>query len=154
MKKYIKRNLISPNASSLIEVLVSLTILTVIIGPFLFMFLQLTNTTLMGENILEATYTAQNCMEEIYSLSMDRNNDNSTFTIFDLRNGLLTEGYMEEEGCLRKKVKEYYVTAQINDLGQSKLGVIIKVYEDLDNSKLKAQMEDIFIIGIQGGFHE
>lgn len=62
MCKYIKNN---QNGLTLLEVLLSLVLLTIIILFFSTMFIQSNLTNSRTESLMDATYVAQKCMEKV-----------------------------------------------------------------------------------------
>lgn len=130
---------------SLIEVLVSVLILSLLAGPFLTLFVHATKTNLDTRQMVDATYIAQGCMEEIYSLSTKSNFD-------DTRAMLATQGFSEtitgSEYVYTKKVNKQYVKYRIDtgiylSLTTNVFKVIVEVYYDALYSKLATKMENV-----------
>ncbi|MDI9477018.1 MAG: type II secretion system protein [Natronincolaceae bacterium] len=114
--KYKKKGL------TLIEVILSLAILGIIIVPFLNIFVFSTVTNRKSENILDATYVAQNIMEQRYAESKNENEIPES------------EEYPDPFGV------GYWVEETIDNEGNL-VRVIIKIYSDDNKNKLEAQME-------------
>jgi prepilin-type N-terminal cleavage/methylation domain-containing protein len=133
---------------SLIEILVSILILSLIVGPFLTLFVHATKTDLDTEQMIDATYIAQGCMEEIYNLSAK----SSPANFDDTRNELAAQGYSEtitgSEYIYTKKVDNLYVKYRIDTgtymlLTTNFFKVIVEVYYDIGYSELAAKMENV-----------
>lgn len=110
---------------TLIEIIVSLAILAIIIVPFLNMFVQSTVTNKKSEIILDANYVAQRVMEDTYNYSQDG-------TTLIPPNGI--QKYKYSGGG------NYWVNKQIIDQNNL-VSVIVRIYSDESETKLKAQME-------------
>lgn len=110
---------------TLIEVILSLAILGIIIVPFLNMFVFSTMTNRKSENILDATYIAQNIMEQRYAESKNGNGipENSESEYPDPYDN------------------SYWVNETIEKIEGNLIRVLIKVYSDDNKNKLEAQME-------------
>ncbi|MRH42961.1 prepilin-type N-terminal cleavage/methylation domain-containing protein [Aquibacillus halophilus] len=123
---------------TLVEVMASITILSIIIVSFLALFIQSARTNQISQDITDATYIAQTEMEKIYNLS------NTSDGYCSAVSTLAAETC--EDYTLYKDVEGYYVEIQLfqpdpdNDIGN----VLVKVYEDNSLSKLEAQMETIY----------
>ena len=109
---------------TLIEVILSLAILGIIIVPFLNMFIFSTMTNRKSENILDATYVAQNIMEQRYAESRNGNGIPEDSE----------EGYSDPYGG------GYWVN-EIIEVEDNLVRVIVEVYSDNSKEKLEAQME-------------
>ncbi len=62
----------SKDALTLIEVIISIAILALVVGPFLGMFVQITRTNKVSQKTLESTFIAQRNMESLYDLCYDQ----------------------------------------------------------------------------------
>lgn len=113
---------------TLVEILASITILSIIIVSFLTFFIQSARTNTISEDMMDATYVAQSEMEYLYNLSTKKSLDKA---ILDLGSNYSYE-----------TVEGYYVVVSLpeNDLGN----VLVKVYEDPSQKKSLAQMETIY----------
>ena len=109
---------------TLIEVILSLVILGIIIVPFLNMFIFSTMANRKSENILDATYVAQNIMEQRYNESKDGNE-------------IPEDGEDEYPDPLGGG----YWVKEIISVEDNLVGVIVEVYSDKSKEKLEAQME-------------
>lgn len=135
---------------SLIEILISIIILSIMVGPFLAMFVHSTKTNLNTREMVDATYIAQGCMEDVYYLSTK--SSHSSFD--DTRNELVTQGYSEtitgSEYVYTKKVDNLYVKIRIDTsayltLSADTFKVIIEVYFDAAYHELEAKMENVVV---------
>lgn len=131
---------------TLVEVVVSILIITIISVSILTFFIQAARTNKVSENIADATYTAQTYMEEIYELSTLYDLDHGIselqkmdsslypyrgFTIISSNNNLYEFEKVTDSGLIRVQISED------NNLSS----LIIKVYESPEKLKLEAQME-------------
>lgn len=119
--KLLKTLAYEKEGSTLIEIILALAILGIIIVSFLNMFVFSTATNRKSEDILDATYVAQNLMEQRYAESKNggeipRNQEHS----------YPTNGYWINE---------------IIDVDGNLVRIIVKVYADDSKNQLKAQME-------------
>lgn len=110
---------------TLIEVILSLAILTIIIIPFLNMFVFSTVTNRKSEDIIDATYIAQERIEESFKGSKDR-----TVPI-PLEIGKNYSGSIEG----------YWVEEEILSIEDNLVRIIVRVYSDDSKNKLEAHME-------------
>ncbi|SDK41105.1 type IV pilus modification PilV family protein [Sediminibacillus albus] len=135
-----QRYLQNSSGLTLIEILVSITILSIVIVSFLTLFVQAAQTNHVSEKIIDGTYIAETHLEEVYHISHN------------------TKGYEKSIDALRAKytsasnsnivsndTEGYHVTVELKTPDQeSQLGsVIVKVYQKGSPNKLEAQMESI-----------
>ncbi|NLY44959.1 MAG: prepilin-type N-terminal cleavage/methylation domain-containing protein [Tissierella sp.] len=106
---------------TLIEVILSLAILGMITIPLLNMFVFSTVTNSKSEDVLDATYIAQQIMEERYNES--KNGEEIP----------LNNEYLDSSGV-------YWIEEKVSNEGNL-VRVLIKVYTDNSKKELKAQME-------------
>lgn len=123
MKISLFRKKTNKEGLTLIEVIISLAILGIIIVPLLNMFVFSTVTNSKSEDILDATYVAQNIMEYRYAESKD----GSLIP--------LSDEYPDPFDV------DYWVDEEIVEVSSNLIRVIVKVYSDSSKSELKAQME-------------
>lgn len=116
---------------TLIEVLLSIVILSIVIVTFLTMFVQSARTNKYSEKMLNATYTAQTEMEKIYNKSTQN---------VAIKAGMNSLGFSGDESLFEKESNGFYVTAEVVPVGNIKK-VIVKVYRNRSDKKLEAQME-------------
>ncbi|OKL38255.1 type IV pilus modification PilV family protein [Domibacillus mangrovi] len=70
LKKRVK-NLMSNDGMTLIEILLSIVILTIVVLSFSAMFIQSARTNQQTESAMDATYVAQTCIEEVIHKSIE-----------------------------------------------------------------------------------
>ena len=135
---------------SLLEVLISIFILSIMAAPFLSLFVHATKTNLETKQMVDATFIAQGCMEEIYSLSTKSNTGD-----FDVTRGeLVTLGYSEtitgSEYVYKKIIDNLYVKSRIDinaytPVSTNVFKVIVEVYYDEAYQKLASKMENVVV---------
>ncbi|WP_053219014.1 type IV pilus modification PilV family protein [Virgibacillus senegalensis] len=134
-----KQDMFNENGLTLVEILVSIAILSIIVTTFFTFFAQAAKTNKNASSILTATYVAENYMEEIYQMSV-------TCTDYTDCNNLLAQTYAAtgSEGEYTDDPKGYHVKMALKPHPEnSRLGnVIVKVYQAGSN-KLEAQMETV-----------
>lgn len=137
MKKRMK-NLMSNDGMTLIEILLSIVILTIVVLSFSAMFIQSARTNQQSESIMDATYVAQEYMEEIINLS------NGTFEegVVQLKEKLGLARTSPSSNEFTGEREGYYIVININNATNGGK-LIVKVYNDKSHMKLKAQMETI-----------
>lgn len=86
----LKRKLFQAEGLTLVEVLASIVILSIVITIFLAVFAQTAKTNKVSEEIVDATYLAQQIMEEIYELSLTVKKENR-------KEELEKEGYLPDQ---------------------------------------------------------
>ncbi|WP_074600871.1 type IV pilus modification PilV family protein [Sediminibacillus halophilus] len=134
IKEWLMKN---ESGLTLIEVVVSIAILSIIITTFFAFFAQAAKTNKNADSIVTATYVAERYMEEIYHLSV------SCTGYTECENKLADEYGNEEGGGKYTEVADgYEVKIELKPLLEnSSLGnVMVKVYQS-GSSKLEAQME-------------
>jgi len=119
---------------TLVEVLISLALLSVIVLAFLPLFQSTFSSVRIADGITDATYIAQNSIEKLYNES---NNENF---LDDFDQGQRT--YIDDIFG-KFHVKEQIVFLQ----GESGLvRAVVRVYSDSEMSRQLAQMERYFIL--------
>lgn len=139
----------SEDGFSLIEVIISLVILTIILLSIFSLIIQAMKTREISENIIDATYIAQTEMENAFAVS---NSSNFNERITSIQNQLNYPTPISTNGALifRKKkiIENNEVIIQLELRDHSSLPnltpIIIKVFEVRNSEeKLTAQMENI-----------
>lgn len=133
---------------TLLEVVASIVILEIILTSFYSLLIQSAKATKQSEEIIDATYIAQNIMEESYNISKSFNyvNLNEQFDALDNHlDGF--EKIEDEEYQLMKEIEntDYLTTVQLLKDGAKKdlTPIVIQVIEVNGESKiLKAQMQN------------
>ncbi|WP_181347475.1 prepilin-type N-terminal cleavage/methylation domain-containing protein [Thalassobacillus sp. CUG 92003] len=135
------KNLASNRGFTLIEVLASIVIMTIIITIFFTLFTQSARTTHQSESIINATYTAQQEMENIYHLS-------ESMTVSDGFAHMEDNGYAianpGEAYILTHDKHGFHVRIEIERRSEDALNQVrVKVFENSSEEALEAQMETI-----------
>ena len=125
--KKIITGLLDESGVTLIELLASLAILTLIVASFLGFFIQSARTTSRTSEVDEATFLAQEEMEELVYLSS---------------NGIIPEGFDEGESINYERT--YTVKISYKEDTNELYAVIVEVFEGDtdDDSARKAIMEN------------
>ncbi|KAA0965335.1 hypothetical protein FQ087_03235 [Sporosarcina sp. ANT_H38] len=130
---------------SLVEVLASIVILTLLLTTFLMMFLQSAKVNKASEHIIDATYIAQEEMENIYALSttIKHNAKEGAIKGLGYTNGSIESGWIVFE-------KGYNSNVLIKIKLQNKKGnmdrVIVEV-RGIPDDNIQAQMENLVVWG-------
>ncbi|WP_144547835.1 prepilin-type N-terminal cleavage/methylation domain-containing protein [Bacillus sp. X1(2014)] len=145
----------SQRGMTLIEILVSIIILSIIIVTLLTMLIQSSRTNNTSKNIVNTTYLAENSMEEIRNFVVSTTFSSSTtfmsnltisgydkLTITDLDK--ITD-YDKSSGYFYKKInntKGHFILVKLVPKEAPLVKVTVKVYNNETSSKrLEAQME-------------
>lgn len=126
---------------TLIEVLVSLVILSIIIVSILPFFVQSSRTNHLSENIVSATLLAETEMENIINM----NSTSPSGSLEGFSNQLLARGYERDyscEGCYGMYEDRYYVSVQLSDMSGNLGKIILRIYDENKN-RIASQMEMI-----------
>ncbi|WP_079708358.1 type IV pilus modification PilV family protein [Paraliobacillus ryukyuensis] len=128
-------------AMTLVEVLVSIMILSIIVVTFLTFFIQSRKTVNLSDDISDATYTAQTEVEYIYHLSETKDFDTALndLKVSDPDGDGEVQFTKEVDG---EKVEVAMSTAKDsngNVIDDKLKSVLVKVYDQ--SNKLKGQME-------------
>lgn len=128
-------------AMTLVEVLVSIMILSIIVVTFLTFFIQSRKTVNLSDDISDATYTAQTEVEYIYHLSETKDFDTALndLKVSDPDGDGEVQFTKEVDG---EKVEVTMSTAKDsngNVIDDKLKSVLVKVYDQ--SNKLKGQME-------------
>ncbi|WP_211356384.1 prepilin-type N-terminal cleavage/methylation domain-containing protein [Psychrobacillus lasiicapitis] len=129
---------------TLIEILVSIILITIIITTFFSLFIQSARTSKTSEEVVDATYVAQSEMEQIYEIS--RNGDYNS-GIDEIRKNLrykqLTSTNPGEQK-FTKTIDGLYIYLKLKKHtypGMSYL--VIEVFETENGTRPRAKMETI-----------
>lgn len=123
---------------TLIEVLVSLSLISMILTAVLGVFVFSAKSSKSSKESFDATYIARNHMEMIYGLSKTVDFESG---LDRLRTEKGFERLSLSENLFGKTVEEKYVTISLKEWGNL-IDVIVNVYED---SILRAKMETLLI---------
>lgn len=141
MKKYLTKN---ERGFTLIEIIASLVLISIILLSFINVFVQTTKTRVASEQIVTATYIAQQEMEKFYAYSkkhtFDLNAIDQYFDEYEIVNNHLVQ--VIEDG-------RYNISIQFNNSHNKLYTIIIEVAELQNNGEylLKSKMENIYIWG-------
>jgi len=133
-------NMISPNNNkglTLIELLVSFTLISIILLSFFYFFIQGAKSNQVSKEIIDATALAQTYMEKFYKISVEH-----TYTA-----GLAMiredEGFNQvSSNIFNKSENNYYLKLELLQPSTSGISVVrLYVYSDETENNLKAQME-------------
>jgi prepilin-type N-terminal cleavage/methylation domain-containing protein len=151
MKEMFNKSVFSEKGVTLIEILVSIVILSIIVVTFLSMYVQSAKTNRISENILDSTYIAQTQMENIYNLSTSGSfsegldmlkNDDFNFNEVTCNN----------KYCFEKQANGYYVMLTITsnnnvnedeDESNGLYSVLIEIFNNRTKDRKEAQIETI-----------
>lgn len=149
MNTPIKQNLNSNKGFTLVEVLISLMLISIIVTAFMSLFVYSAKTNEMSKTSTKSTYIARDTIEMIYDLSKEKS------SLEEINNALI-----DKEDEVYKKLTESgseyypyafynnkdnkYITVELEESGESQnlIRVIVKVYEEKDG-KIEAQMETL-----------
>ena len=128
----------SEKGLTLIEILVSVTILSIIIVSLLSMFVQSTRVTNYSSKKIDATYVAESFMEQMTNVVTSSTAITGVsapigFTIKDCPN------------CYGGTVQGHYVYIKVYEKqpGNGLVTVSVKVFQDSSKAKQEAQMESL-----------
>lgn len=126
---------------SLVEVLASIVILTLLLTTFLMMFLQSAKVNKLSEHVIDATYIAQEEMENIYALTTNGTREGAIeglgYTKGPHKDGW-TEFNREYSPDILIKVKLKNITGEMDR-------VLVLVYEQPISDNPRAQMENVIV---------
>lgn len=141
MTIFIQKKVFSEKGFTLIEVLVSLTMISIIVTGTMGLFIFSAKTHKNSQTSLDATYTARNTMEMVYELS--RTVDfQSGIDIIKNNNGF--DSISSSEVLLGKTANDQYVTIHLKE-SDNLINVIVSVYEDFRLNSLKAKIETLLL---------
>ncbi len=150
--KIVQRNYLkSQHGLTLVEVLVSILILSIIVVTFLTFFLQSTKMTNTSEEVLDGSYVAQNQIEKIYFKS-----ETDSYQTFIEAVRLESTNYQSSNGVetMMSEQDGYKIETEIepaknnnNQTIDDLYAVLVKVFNQ--SNQLKAQMETKIVIDEQ-----
>jgi len=137
------KSLVKSNTGSIfIEVLISLILISMLLLTFMSMFVTSANVNKRSRDVLDATYSAQNLMEELYDLSLSKSLETS---LAELQNSILTDSFHEEiadEQVILGKYDDKDVAITIKDTEDEKLSLVkVEVYSDDTYTQSQAVMQ-------------
>ncbi|MGJ9383063.1 type IV pilus modification PilV family protein [Salipaludibacillus sp. CF4.18] len=143
MVPFIKKNLVSQKGLSLLEVLISLTILAIVIIPISGLFIQSAKSIQISDTILDETYIVQEYMETVtyYSKTIPFDQVSAQLTAEDF-----TEITSNEDTYAGYKVIDgEYITIKLekNEAQEGLISLIVGVSEVYPYDRFDTYMETI-----------
>ena len=111
--KTLKSLIKSKTGSIFVEILISLILISMVLLTFMSMFVTSAKVNRKSKDVLDATYSAQNLMEELYVLSLSKTLET---TVGDLRSFILSDSSYEDlddEEVIRGKYDDLDVAITI-----------------------------------------
>ena len=144
--KKLYRVLASKSGFSLVEVLASIVILGLIVGPFLSMFIQSARTNDFTEKVSDATYIANTQMEHLYKNISSRNKPTQlTAEIVGEGFTLAEHNTSENSSRFTKETDGHFISVKLKPAADGALeDVIVQVYKTANMDHIEAQMESIY----------
>ena len=145
---YIIRN---NKGMSLLELLVSIFILSILAAPFLTLYIHANKTNLETRQMVKATFIAEGCMEEIYYLSTKSTTVNFNNICSELAALYDSETITGSEHTYEKKIDNLYVKSRIGTSAYipgltNVYKVIVEVYYDEYYRELASKMEYVVVL--------
>lgn len=137
------------SGTTLIELLVSITILAMIVTTFLSVFLFATRTNIDTNELTDGTRVAQTCMEEVYSSSKLDTVTNMTGMTTALSS--YTSSVSGTNYTFTKQMDGYYVVIVFTknaypSISSTMYKVVVNTYYDAAHTHRAAKMQNIIII--------
>ena len=141
------KSLIKSNTGSIfVEILISLILISMVLLTFMSMFVISAKVNRKSKDVLDATYSAQNLMEELYDLSLSKSLEN---TLNELQDSVLAESFREEiagEQVILGKYDDKDIAITIKDTEDEKLSLVkVEVYSDATYKQSQAIMQSNFL---------
>lgn len=141
------KSLIKSNTGSIfVEILISLILISMVLLTFMSMFVTSAKVNRKSKDVLDATYSAQNLMEELYDLSLSKTLET---TVGDLRSSILSDSSYEDlddEEVIRGKYDDLDVAITITDKEDEQLTLVsVEIYSDNTYTNRQAVMESNFL---------
>lgn len=142
MKMVMKLNSrLNSKGLTLIEILVSIILITIILSAFFSLFIQSARTGKTSEEVVDATYLAQTEMEKLYEISRDEDFTSSIKKIVE------TLDYTQpksDEYIFTKEINGLYIHLKLEKHFYPKMSyLIIEVFEQENGTRPRAKMETI-----------
>lgn len=137
------KSLIKSNTGSIfVEILISLILISMVLLTFMSMFVTSAKVNRKSRDVLDATYSAQNLMEELYDLSLSKSLET---TLNELQDSVLAESFLEEiagEQVILGKYDDKDIAITIKDTEDEKLSLVkVEVYSDDTYTQSQAVMQ-------------
>jgi|SRR5690625_2666204 len=121
---------------TLVEILASIVILALIFMSILMILSQTAKTNKTSEDIIDATYIAQTEMEKIYGASKERQSKMIDWFEGKYNKETPNKGWQ----IFKKKEDNYWIEIMVKT--EELHRIVVKVYDEPDATKPKAQMEN------------
>lgn len=140
---------------SLVELLVSMVLLSIIVGALLSAFVSTTKTNIKSAEVVDEGYVAQKWMEEVYNLSKTKEMSEINSYLIDTTNPNLgfTVNYNSSTRTRRfaKQDEGYYVEILVIDsinttVNNELCNIIVSIYRDSAYTDLLTSMQNVYII--------
>jgi prepilin-type N-terminal cleavage/methylation domain-containing protein len=124
---------------TIIEILASIVILSIIVVSLLSFFVQTARSNNVSKNIVDATYAAENEMEEVYS-QIKASTSLSTLTT---PAGYTQKSKTTVNAVYDKSIPQHYIYLELVSpaVGNPLVTLKVKVYKDNTKAVQEAQME-------------
>lgn len=144
--KTIKKSLSSNTGTIFIEVLISMVIISMVLMTFMAMFVISARVNRQSRDVMDATYTAQNMMEELYNLSISNTIES---TVDGLINTFLSDSNYEQtpdKDILKGKYEDLDIKITLREQENNDLTyALVEVYSDDTYTHQDAVMQSTFL---------
>lgn len=132
------------NGLTLVEILVSIILITIIISAFFILFIQSAKTGKTSEKVVDATYIAQVEMEKLYEISKKGDYNSGIREIVNsLEYKQLTSSNSDEQ-IFTQTIKGLYTQLKLKKHSYPGMSyLVIEVFEQGDGTRPRAKMETI-----------
>lgn len=152
MQRRLRKLFQNEKGFSLVELLVSVVLLSIIVGALLSAFVSSTKINVTSAEVVDEGYVAQKWMEEVYKLSKNKKMIEINSYLTDPSVGF-TVSYNSSTHT-RKFVKQddvYYVEILVIDsinttINNELCNIIVNIYKDSAYTVLVTSMQNIYII--------
>ncbi|PLS01316.1 type II secretion system protein [Neobacillus cucumis] len=135
MRKYLS----TEKGLTLIEILVSIVILSIIVVSFLSMFVQSSRSNNFSKRIVDATYVAETQMEELNNMNKSLASPSLANLSTEIKKSYTVDSSCSD--CFGKTTSGHYVLVQLKNVSTELGKVIVKIYKDNSKTSQEAQME-------------
>ncbi|ELK48103.1 prepilin-type N-terminal cleavage/methylation domain-containing protein [Halobacillus sp. ACCC02827] len=130
----------SERGVTLLEIVVSMTILFIVLIVAFPLFTQSQRSSSVSSNMLDATYIAQKKMEDVYHLSTSIPFQQVETALAPMKRMAETEKTLQME----EAADGYYIELTLTKPDGGLSTIIVKVFQNSDKQDLEAQMETIY----------
>jgi|SRR5690625_1702262 len=147
MKKLSKYKRLNESGLTLVEILISIAIITIILLVILFVLLQIIRTNKTSQEIVSATYIAQTEMEKMYAVSQKQDFDSWISSLQHDDKEHSTDG--TSDIITYETNDQFNIEMKITDVDDFPLKrIIIYVYDMGSTEHPKAKMENLLDWGL------